>query len=175
VASKTLVTAASVALLAGCAGQEAEKGPAGVVADCSMQSGADFGPAFADPGNLVVGPLALVGGAEPTAAHVVRRHGGQKYPLLVRAGHTVRVRAEATARLAYGPLPQGELNLEDGHPGRDIRRLLRRRVDEHRGWPCHLLVRVHPHARPACVQLEIHVDDDPSGWHAVVPVGPDNC
>lgn len=78
--------AVSVALLAGCAGKEAKTRASGVVADCSMQSGADFGPAFADPANLVVGPLALIGGAGPTPAYMVRRHGGQKYPLLVRPG-----------------------------------------------------------------------------------------
>lgn len=105
VTSKGVLVAASAALLAGCAGNETKTRASGVVADCSMQSGADFGPAFADPGNLVVGPLALVGCAEPTPAYVVRRHGGHKYPLLVRAGHTVTARAEGTARLACGPLP----------------------------------------------------------------------
>src|SRR5919109_2792062 len=91
----------------------------GVTADCRTRSEADFGPAFTDPGNLVVGPLAMIGAADLTSAGVVRRFGGQKYPLLVKAGHTVTVEVLAGARpfagLGYGPLPQGEITLEDAH------------------------------------------------------------
>jgi hypothetical protein len=76
--------------------------PQPVRADCSGRSEADFPRAFADPRNLVVGPLALVGGGEATPAAVIRRFGGQKFPLLVRAGHTVTVRIPASAHAAAG-------------------------------------------------------------------------
>jgi hypothetical protein len=93
----------------------------GVTEDCGTRSEADFGPAFGDPANLVVGPLAMIGAAEFTPASVVRRFRGQKYPLLVKAGHSVTIEVPAGARafagLGYGPLPQGEITLERAHPG----------------------------------------------------------
>jgi hypothetical protein len=92
----------------------------GVTEDCGTRSEADFGPAFGDSANLVVGPLAMIGAAEFTPASVVRRFGGQKYPLLVKAGHSVTIEVPAGARtfagLGYGPLPQGEITLERAHP-----------------------------------------------------------
>jgi hypothetical protein len=92
----------------------------GVTEDCGTRSEADFGPAFRDSANLVVGPLAMIGAAEFTPASVVRRFGGQKYPLLVKAGHSVTIEVPAHARkfagLGYGPLPQGEITLERAHP-----------------------------------------------------------
>ena len=92
---------------------------AGVVVDCSTQSWADFTGAFFDPANLVVGPLVLVGAAVKTPAGVVESVGGNKFPLLVKDGHTVTVRvaqeARAHASLGYGPLPQGEVLVRDGH------------------------------------------------------------
>jgi len=92
----------------------------GVTEDCGTRSEADFGPAFGDPANLVVGPLAMIGAAEFTPASVVHRFGGQKYPLLVKAGHWVTIEVPAGARafagLGYGPLPQGEITLERAHP-----------------------------------------------------------
>jgi len=93
--------------------------PKGIVVDCSTQSWADFTGAFSDPANLVVGPMVLVGGASPTPASVVKSVGGNKFPLLVRDGHSVTLqvpeRARAHASLGYGPLPQGEVFVRDGH------------------------------------------------------------
>jgi hypothetical protein len=83
--------------------------PPGAREDCSTRSGANFPRAFTDPDNLVVGPLVLVGGAH-TSEGTVRRFGGNKFPLLVKQGHTVTValsrRARETAALGYGRLPQ---------------------------------------------------------------------
>jgi hypothetical protein len=60
----------------------------------------------------------LVGGGY-TDPSTVREYGGNKFPLLVRAGHIVTVRLHRhwrhDAGLAYGPLPQGELKLRDTH------------------------------------------------------------
>jgi hypothetical protein len=92
----------------------------GVTEECGTRSEADFGPAFGDSANLVVGPLAMIGAGELTPASVVRRFRGQKYPLLVKAGHSVTIEVPAGARafagLGYGPLPQGEITLERAHP-----------------------------------------------------------
>jgi hypothetical protein len=91
-----------------------------VTEDCGTRSEADFGPAFGDPANLVVGPLAMIGAAKFTPSSVVRRFRGQKYPLLVKARHSVTIEVPAAARtfagLGYGPLPQGEITLERAHP-----------------------------------------------------------
>ena len=71
-----------------------------------------------DRRNRVVGPLALVGGATFTDAATARRFGGNKFPLLVRAGHTVTVSvvpsARRTASLGYGPPPQGDVGWATG-------------------------------------------------------------
>ena len=90
-----------------------------VTLDCSTRSMANFGPAFTDPNNLVVGPLLLVGGAKAASEALIRAHEGQKFPLLVKAGHSVRVSVPADARsfagLAYGPFPEGEIRARDAH------------------------------------------------------------
>jgi hypothetical protein len=61
----------------------------------------------------------MIGAAERTSASVVRQFGGQKYPLLVKAGHSVTLEVPAGGRifagLGYGPLPQGEITLERAH------------------------------------------------------------
>src|SRR5918995_6993503 len=92
--------------------------PKGVVENCSTRSMADFPGAYSDPHNVVVGPLVLVGAAH-TPARTVRTHGGNKFPLLVRAGHRVTVALSPETRrvagLGYGPLPQGvDLAPSDG-------------------------------------------------------------
>src|SRR5919108_6312064 len=91
----------------------------GATEDCSTRSEANFGAAFQSSDNLVVGPLALVGGAAFTPSGVVRRVHGQKYALLVKPGHTVRISIPRAARpfvgLGYGPLPQGAITLERAH------------------------------------------------------------
>lgn len=93
--------------------------PNGAVEDCRSRSEADFGRPFEDPGNLVVGPLVLVGGSEFTPPSVVRSVKGQKYPVLVRADHKVTLvvpeEARAFAGLGYGPLPQGDITLQEAH------------------------------------------------------------
>lgn len=96
--------------------------PRGVIVDCARRSEANFPGAFTDPRNLVVGPLVLDGAGKATPASVVREFGGNKFPLLVKAGHTVTVRLPRAVRsfagLAYGglgnrPLPDGEVRLRD--------------------------------------------------------------
>jgi hypothetical protein len=101
------------------ASEPTEQQADGVTLGCSMQSGADFAPAFTDPRNLIVGPLVIVGGAELTPAGVVRYVGGNKVAVLVEMGHTGTLQIPEGSRdgagLAYGPLPEGLVHLRDTH------------------------------------------------------------
>jgi hypothetical protein len=159
----------------------------GALEDCSTRSEANFPGAFGDPGNLVVGPLVLVGGAY-TPASTVHEFSGNKFPLLVEAGHTVTVRlgerAPRSAGLAYGPLPQGETKLRDTYrsvtfvacrPGRAPRHYS---PDGPSGsqadgvavtfWSGFVLTRA-----PACIPLDVYVDDEPSPRRVGLPLGRD--
>jgi hypothetical protein len=157
----------------------------GAVEDCSTRSEADFPGAFTDPRNLVIGPLVLIGGAY-TPASTVDEFGGNKFPLLVRAGHTVTVRLAARARrsagLAYGPLPQGETRLRDTY--RTVTFIACRagkatqeyRPDGPSGtyadgvhvtfWSGFVLTR-----RPACLPLEVYVDGATTPLRAGLALG----
>jgi hypothetical protein len=118
-AAAAATLAALVASAAAALGDsQAEEEPGGVRTDCGRQSSAQFPGAYRDRRNLVVGPLALIGGATFTDAATVRRFGGNKFPLLVRARHTVTVSLPRSERqvvsLGYGPLPEGEVHRRDG-------------------------------------------------------------
>ena len=128
--------------------------------DCSTRSEADFPGAFTSPHNLVVGPLVLVGGAY-TDPITVREFGGNKFPLLVRAGHAVTVRiarrGRTVAGLAYGPLPEGETELSDAY--RSVTFVACRRGRASRQgvavtfWSGFVLTRA-----PGCIPLDAYVD-----------------
>jgi hypothetical protein len=153
--------------------------PAPEVATCSSRSEASFPGAFQDPANTVVGPFVLVGGARPTPAAVVASHGGQKHPVLVRAGRTVTVRVPPGARdhvsLGYGSLPQGEVGYPDGHPAVTF---VACQPDEGSGswaglgepvtfWSGFVFAR-----KPSCAPLDIQVGGDVRGIE--IPLG-DRC
>ena len=91
-----------------------------VTENCDTRSEAGFGAEYSSRRNLVVGPLAMIDAGTFTPPSVVRRVHGNKFPLLVKAGHTVKIEVAAAARgfaaLGYGPLPQGEITLEVAHP-----------------------------------------------------------
>jgi hypothetical protein len=116
-ALRLAVAIAAVAAVAVVAETSAAKPPRGVVANCSTRSEAAFPGAFTNARNLVVGPLVLTGarGSPPFAPSF---H-GQKFPLLVRAGHRVTLalskRTRKFAALGYGPLPQGDVGVRDAH------------------------------------------------------------
>lgn len=152
---------------------------------CSTRSEADFPGAFTSSRNLVVGPLALVGGAY-TDAVTVREFGGNKFPVLVKAGHTVTVRLAGPGRriagLAYGPLPQGNTTMRDtyravtfvacrlGKPSR------RYRKGGPSGtyadgvnvtfWSGFVLTRA-----PACIPLDVYVDAARAPRRVRLPLG----
>jgi hypothetical protein len=162
----------------------------GVVLDCSTRSEANFPGAFADRRNLVVGPLVLVGAGEPTPADVIREFGGNKFPLLVKAGHTVTLRLPTRTRdfagLAYGPQPPGRTKLRDTHRTmtfiacRAGRATPDYKPDGPSGsfadgvsitfWSGFVVTR-----RPACLPLEVRVDGERAARHAVLNLGSSYC
>jgi hypothetical protein len=88
------------------------------VETCAGQSEANFPKAFTSNSNLVDGPLALIGAGRLTDADTVREFGGNKFPAVVAAGHTVTIRVpralQDNASLSYGDgRPDG---LKDGYP-----------------------------------------------------------
>ncbi len=158
----------------------ARERPRGAVEDCSTQSGASFPGAFTNRRNLVVGPLALIG-AGGTPVFVGGSFGGQKFPLLVKAGHRVTVelsrRTRLGAGLAYGPLPQGKVRLRDAHRvvtfiacRRDERSLSSADGRLVTFWSGGVLAR-----SPRCVPLLVWVDDEPSPRRAVIRLGVRDC
>ena len=154
-----------------------ETHPQGVREDCSTSSGADFPGAFSNPSNLVVGPLVLIGGAY-TSAGTVRQFGGNKFPLIVKAGHAVTVRvsrrARRTAGLAYGPLPQRrETTVRDSHRTVTFVACAPGRPSENKAdgvpitfWSGGVVAR-----RPVCVPLEVYVDAEPAPRRVGLPLG----
>jgi hypothetical protein len=160
------------------------KRPAGVVEDCSTQSGARFPGAFTNRRNLVVGPLALVG-AGGTPAFVLASagaYGGNKFPLLVRAGHRATVelspRTRRGAGLAYGPLPQGkEVRLRDAHR---VVAFIACRAGEHSRssadgrpvtfWSGGVVAR-----SARCIPLLVWIDAEPSPRRTVIRLGVRGC
>lgn len=176
------------ALVAGCSGGSGAMQPASeteprtssqaVTLDCSTRSMADFGPAFADPHNLVVGPLLLVGGAEATSEALIRAHEGQKFPLLVKAGHRVRMSVPAEAKsfggLAYGPFPEGEIRARDAH---DEITFVACDRDEPSGskaggpvtfWSGFVMTSV-----PTCLPLDVYVDEESTARRIEMSLGAD--
>jgi hypothetical protein len=169
--------------------------PTGVVVDCTRRSEAHFPGGFTSLRNLIVGPLALVGAGEPTPASVVHEFGGNKFPLLVKAGHTVTVRVRRASRgfagLAYGglgkrPLPQGETRFRDAahtmtfvacRPGPPPEKY---RDNGPSGsyadgeqvtfWSGFVVMR-----RPGCVRLNVFVDREASPRRAVIDMDGGRC
>ena len=74
--------------------------PRGVVAGCSMRAEADFPGAFKSSRNVVVGPVVLIGAAG-TPGFSYSFH-GNKFPLLVKAGHRLTVELSTRTRKGAG-------------------------------------------------------------------------
>lgn len=107
--------------------------------------------------------------------------GGNKFPLLVKAGHRVTlelsVRTRRGAGLAYGPLPQGELHLRDTH--RVVTFIACPRGESSGSsadgqavtfWSGGILAR-----SPRCIPLLVWVDAATAPRHAVVRLGARRC
>jgi hypothetical protein len=131
--------------------------PTGVVETCAHQSGAGFPHAFASPGNLVVGPLSMIGAARFTSAAIVERFDGQKFPLLVAAGHRVTIAltpgTNRFASLSYGS------HSRTGHRVMTFRSCDRKHADSTAdGKPVTFWSGFVQATRPGCVRLRIWVD-----------------
>lgn len=136
-----------------------------VLLGCRNHSLARFPGAFGDRRNVVEGPLVLVGAAFTDAA-TIRRFGGNKFPLLLAAGHRVTIEIPspygAGASLAYGPFPDGALGLRDGYTAMTFTACARgKRPDSSAGarqvtfWSGFVLA-----DGPRCVPLRIRVDGE---------------
>ncbi len=146
--------------------------PRGKLVGCSARSWASFPGAFADPRNLVVGPLVLVGGAH-TPASTVREYGGNKFPLLVSAGHAVTVQVPRGAGLFYGRGGEaGKIRLGDAEGTINF---VACRPNQESGsaadgsvtfWAGFVLTRA-----PACIPLRVSVDDESAPRRVGLPLG----
>ena len=149
------------------ASARAERHPIGATETCATQSGADFPHAFTSADNLVTGPLAMIGAGRLTPAATVRQFGGNKFPLLVAAGHTVTIEvARGTASLTYGdhsPTDHGVMTFRSCN-GRDAASTADGRPVTF--WSGSVNVR-----QPACVPLRIWVDRERKPRRAHVALG----
>jgi hypothetical protein len=177
-----VAVAAVAASLAAASVPSATVPPRGTTVTCAKRSEADFPRAFADSRNLVVGPLVLVGAGSYTPASVVRRFGGNKFPLLVKAGHRVTLRlsraVHGSAGLAYAgmgrrPLPGGEVQLRD--TARTMTFVACRRngpsgsragAEQITFWSGFVMT-----SGPRCLALAVYVDGDRSPRHAQIALG----
>ena len=147
-----------------------------VRATCAHQSSADFPHAFTTRANLVVGPLVLVGGGQLTPAVTVREFGGNKFPLLVAAGHRVTVELTRQTRryasLGYGKLPQGEAGLADGHRVVTFSACDRATsASDASGRPVTFWSGFVFADTPHCVRLRVWIDDERRPRKARLPLG----
>ena len=180
--STHLGLAAAVVLAGGVAavsaGSQAAQRPVGVVESCDTRSGFHF---RSRPGDVVAGPLRLVGGAF-TPASTVREFGGDKMPVIVAAGHRVTIElSRATRRgagLGYGPLPEGrKVVVADAHRVVTFGACPRTKdsgssID---GRPATFWSgMVHVDA-PRCVPLRIWIDDEPEPRRRTLHMGRRRC
>jgi hypothetical protein len=170
VATATLVLAASTA---------AAEAPRGVVANCSMQSGASFPRAFNNSRNLIVGPLAITG-ARGTPGFSTSFH-GNKFPLLVRSGHRVTLELSSRTRkgagLAYWPLPQGDIGVREAHR---VVTFIACKKDEGSmsdvdGKPVTFWSGGIVAYSPRCIPIRIWVDREPVPRSVVIRLGVTRC
>ena len=171
-ASLACLTASLTALTSAAPTASASAGrhPTGATETCSTQSGAIFPHAFTSADNLAVGPLAMMGAGRFTAAATVRTFGGNKFPLLVAAGHTVTIElTRATNRfasLAYGS------HSRRGHRVMTFRACDRKNADSNAdGKPVTFWSGFVRATRPACVPLRIWVDHQPNPRRARIALG----
>jgi hypothetical protein len=150
--------------------------PAAHVARCARQSMASFPGAYTSRDNLVVGPLAMIGARRFMTPEDARYFGGNKYPLVVRAGRTVTVEvARRDASLFYASRGGGiltETEVADGHRAIAFHACGPRRSgsdadgDPVTFWSGFVVV-----AKPMCVRLRVWVGKSGAPRRASIPVG----
>jgi hypothetical protein len=171
-----LVLAAALAPLAHAARTPPHDGHA---ATCARQSSAGFPAAYTSRANLVVGPFSMIGAARATSRATIREFGGNKFPALVRAGHTVTValsrRANRSASLFYAIGSGGALTrtrVGDGRRAITFRSCSASRAqsdadgDPVTFWSGFVVV-----AKPMCVRLSVWIDAEPTPRRARIALG----
>jgi hypothetical protein len=164
------ITASLTALTSAAPTASAASHPTGVVETCAHQSGAGFPHAFTSRDNLVAGPLSMIGAGRFTDAATVERHGGNKFPLLVAAGHRVTIElTRATHRfasLAYGS------HSRIGHRVMTFHSCDRKHADSSAdGRPVTFWSGFVQATRPGCVPLRIWVDKERTPRRAHIALG----
>ncbi len=107
----------------------------------------------------------------------MRELGGNKFPVVVAAGHTVTIRIPRARRdnasLSYGgDGPDGDRTLEDGHPAIRFKACGRRRAQSVADgkpvvfWSGFILTDA-----PRCLRVRIRVDDEQAGRTWRIPLG----
>jgi hypothetical protein len=169
-----------VALILGQLAPAAAKAPdTGHPATCAQQSGASFPGAYISRDNLVVGPLSMIGAGRYTSSATVREFGGNKFPVLVRAGHTVTLalsrRANRSASLFYASASGGaltETRVSDGRRVVTFRACSARRAasdadgDPVTFWSGFVVV-----SKPMCVRLKVWIDREPLPRRSRIALG----
>jgi hypothetical protein len=156
------------------------KRPQGVVVGCRSQSGYDFGDAYTNPDNIVVGPLVITN-AVYTEPETIREFGGDKIFVLVQPGHRVTLAlSQETYRIAslgYGPMPQEvELTPQDGHRVVTFRACSAGRSWSTAGgkpvtfWSGFMLTDTS-----FCMSIDVWVDDEPKPRKIVLGMGVRDC
>ncbi|MDP9134584.1 MAG: hypothetical protein M3N56_07120 [Actinomycetota bacterium] len=145
-------------------------------ATCAHQSIAAFPRAYTNSRNLVIGPLVLVGARAYSSPETVRRFGGQKYPALVAAGHTVKVAMSARARksnaLTYADSVHSSRSVADGLRIVTFQSCSRRDAGSDADgrpvtfWSGGILA-----SAPRCLRLKIWVDGASTPRRARIPIG----
>jgi hypothetical protein len=164
------ITASLTALTSAAPAASATDHPTGVVETCAHQSGAGFPHAFTSRNNLVVGPLAMIGAGRFTDAATVEQFDGNKFPLLVAAGHRVTIElTRATHRfasLAYGS------HSRTGHRVMTFRSCDREHADSSAdGKPVTFWSGFVQATRPGCVHMRIWVDRERTPRRAHIELG----
>jgi hypothetical protein len=148
-------------------------------ATCAKQSGASFPGAFTSGDNLVVGPLSMIGASTYTSAATAHKFGGNKFPVLVKPGHTVTVRVSRrthrSASLFYAINRGGALT--ETHVSDGLRAITFRACDASKAqsdadgdpvtfWSGFVVV-----SKPVCVQLKIWIDSERKPHHRHISLG----
>ena len=145
-------------------------------ATCSHQSSASFPGAYTSARNLVLGPLVLVGGRAYSSPETVREFGGQKYPALVAAGHTVKLaispQARRTNALTYADSVHGTRELADGVRVVTFKSCSGRRATSDASgrkvtfWSGFILA-----SEPRCLRVKVWIDGARTPRRARIPIG----
>jgi hypothetical protein len=154
--------------------------PRGVVLDCDTQSGIGAGlREFRSRWNVVVGPLALDGGAIRPAFYAEMRN---KFPAFVKGGHRVTLELPIDVRpevgLKYGPRPKSPRLVRDGYRVVTFVSCGRGQVSRGSGstaWPVSFWSGGVLARSAQCVPLRVWVDDDPTPRRAVIYLGVTDC